>query len=279
MAIDPLISVDFREASAAIGALSAIPATVKTDRYASAVIVYSHGMMAREFNDSLDLVASVDPKRYHHVYEWDKVGQPQARLWRHVLKGHGGKRDASWEFLPSKTPVPTPAERFNDPNDPTSFVPESVISKLSNKHYFFTWKAVVMEYKEPVIARPRGNNKMFVPVGKPNGRYYFTNRPIEITNSGGDETTGSFTAYWTEWWNVQAPTVFDQKVARVIESDLGRLPAEEIAHRYRRPKTKTVSLTTVTDNDKAFEVGRREAMRYLMTKTKWYEAQGGDDLL
>lgn len=275
---DPFITVDTQEASAAIGALMAIPVTVKTDRYASAVIVYSHGLMAREFNDSLDLVAATDPKRYHHVYEWDEVGVPTARLWRHVLKGHGGKRDATWQFLASKKPVPTPAERATDPGDPTSFVPEEVIAKLSNKTYFFTWKAPVMEYKETVYARPVNVESMFVPVGKPNGRYYFSKNPIQITNSGGELTTGVFTAFWTQWWTQTAPQVFNQKVRETIENDLGRLPVEEIARKYRRAKTKTVQITTVADSDRAFAVGQKAASEYLVGRMKSYEAMG-DDLL
>lgn len=267
----PFIMADLQEANAAIGALTGLTETLKTERYASSVITFAHSLMAQEFNETLDLVAATDPKRYHHVYEWDEVGVPTARLWRHTMKGHGGKRDASWQFLASKKPVPTPAERAQDPNDPTSHVPQSVIDKLSNKNYFFTWKAPVMEYKETVIARPRAVRSMFVPVGKPDGRWYFSSSSIQIDNSGGDLTTGAFTSFWVEWWSRTAPVVFQNKVQTVVERDLGKLPIEEIARQFRRARVKTVGLNTIADDQKAFEIGKAKAQKYLEARAKSYE--------
>jgi hypothetical protein len=61
-------------------------------------------IQAEEFSQYLDALARSSPHRFHHVYEWGKVGDSSARLFNIKVIPTGDAVVLRYEFLPSTTP-------------------------------------------------------------------------------------------------------------------------------------------------------------------------------
>lgn len=112
----------------------------------------------------IDVKARANPESLHHVYEWQRVGDPSARLFE--ICGTASKNNIVFtgEFLPSNTPN----EGSNEP---------------------FVDKANVMENKISIVVEPRSSDFLAFDV---DGRQVFTVNSVFIENPGGDEVAGSF---------------------------------------------------------------------------------------
>lgn len=141
-----------------------------------------------------DRHAVANPKAMHHVYEWDMIGRPTARLFvlnrARVIYGNV-TIDAS--FIPSKVPVPIPAELMNSGKSITS-------------RHVFRDKAKIIEEGKPVRFQARrvltflaDGEQVFVAPGT----------MINIMNPGGIAAKNSFSKFMHEWYMKNAQVVID----------------------------------------------------------------------
>lgn len=211
------LNADFSELASAVGALEAMVATVKTDRFLTPLVEATHQTLANQFDIHMDLIAETAPDRFHHVYEWRLVGDAAGRLWRHQLKGRGSSnRFSSWAWRASKTPILNPLERSNNPNDPMSDLSADKVDSFSDREYTFAWKAPVMEYNQSVMIRPRYGKQIAFPSSVSPGKIIGMGQSI-VSNPGGAATTLAFTKEWTTWWNTIAPAIFEDTIAEEIK--------------------------------------------------------------
>jgi len=131
----------------------------------------------RKFLPYVNAISLANKKSMHHLYEWNKVGQTSARLFNLVIPATSrGKANFTMrvDFKPSKTLVPlTQAQSTPGPNG-------RVVEK---KHVFYN-KAMVMEYGQTVVVRPK--NTKYMAFDNPPGTtstlsgLTFTSRPVTI---------------------------------------------------------------------------------------------------
>jgi len=123
------------------------------------------GILTKELlEEYIDSNARVNPKALHHIYEWYKVGSPDARLYdiNYTISNLG------LSFV--------------------STLKQSTSIKDGSSVPFYN-KAKIMEEGTPVIIKP---NKSSVLVFEDNGETVFTKGKVVVTKPGGNETTGSF---------------------------------------------------------------------------------------
>jgi hypothetical protein len=123
------------------------------------------GVLTRELLEQyIDSNARVNPKALHHIYEWYKVGSPDARLYN---------------------------INYTVSNLGLSFVStmkQSTSIKDGSSVPFYN-KAKIMEEGTPVTIKP---TKADVLVFEDGGETIFTKGKVVIQSPGGNATTGSF---------------------------------------------------------------------------------------
>jgi hypothetical protein len=123
------------------------------------------GIMTKELLEQyIDSNARVNPKALHHIYEWSKVGSPDARLYNinYTISNLG------LSFV--------------------STLKQSTSIKDGSSVPFYN-KAKIMEEGTPVTIRPTRSNVLVFEDG---GETIFTKGEVVIESPGGTETTGSF---------------------------------------------------------------------------------------
>lgn len=94
----------------------------------------------KEFGEYIDSKARMSPKSLHHVYEWNKAGKKESRLFKiNKINSDGLSFKISTEFMPSKSMVPT--------------------NKGNHRHVFAS-KASVMEAGKPVVISPKYSERI-----------------------------------------------------------------------------------------------------------------------
>lgn len=123
------------------------------------------GLMTSEvLKEYIDSNARVNPKAMHHVYEWYKVGSPDARLY-----------DINYT-------VSNLGLSF------TSTFKQSTSIKDGSSVPFYN-KAKIMEDGIPVVIKPKNSDILVFEDG---AETVFTKNKITVASPGGDATTGSF---------------------------------------------------------------------------------------
>ena len=96
----------------------------------------------KDFGEYVDALSRVKPKSLHHMYEWNKTGQPTARLFKlKQINPNGLSFQIDYDFKLSKTSVPT-------------------TNKKQKKKYIFAKKASIMEQGMPIIIRPKSAERL-----------------------------------------------------------------------------------------------------------------------
>lgn len=112
----------------------------------------------------IDSNARVNPAMLHHVYEWNRVGSPDSRLYDiHYTSSNLGLS-------------------FN------STFKQSTSIKNGSRVPFYD-KARIMEEGIPVTIVPKRAQALMFDI---NGEEIFTKQPVEVSNPGGNEVQGSF---------------------------------------------------------------------------------------
>jgi hypothetical protein len=132
-------------------------------------VIYSQ--IEKDFGDYIDSQARTKPKSLHHVYEWNKTGSPESRLFK--LKSFNDNAlsfQIGYDFKLSKSNVPSPKDF---------------------KKYKFANKAFVMENGIPVTISPKAAQRLVFEV---NGYTVFMPKGASVTVSkpGGGGATHQF---------------------------------------------------------------------------------------
>jgi hypothetical protein len=253
-------NADLTEAFGALGALTGVLHTVKSQRYLGNMIKYAHDEMSKEFDTQLHLKAGVMRERFNHVYEWGMIGLPEGKLWQHSLSGRGAERVAGFTFMASKKPIPSPEERAKDSGDPMSSVPPEVRARLSKRRYVFYWKAPIMEYRMNVTIVPKHGRFLFIPSFRQDKGYLFHPGPVNL-RAGSSNTAGAFTAEFIDFFSGPGQEIAGERVNRMVQAE-----AEQAVG--KRPRTKSFSIKAANSNTAAFEAGRQSAERFMQARAE-----------
>lgn len=134
----------------------------------------------KDFGAYVDSQARVKPKSLHHVYEWKRIGQPNARLFKlNVISQDGMSFKIGYQFLDSKTLVPT--------------------DKGIHRHVFKD-KAIIMEKGTPVTIRPRFSERLVFEVS---GETVFLakGRAVTVNRPGGKAATNQFSLAYARFFS------------------------------------------------------------------------------
>lgn len=138
----------------------------------------------KDFGQYMDAQARSKPKSLHHVYEWNKVGNPAHRLFDLKLIDQGGLSfRVSRDFKASKSTVPSK-------------------NKKQKKRYVFENKASIMEDGMPVVIRPRSAERL---VFELDGRTVFMPKGSSVTvkRPGGKSVTNQFSLSYGRFFGGQ----------------------------------------------------------------------------
>lgn len=128
----------------------------------------------------IDANARMNPQALHHVYEWYRSGNPDARLFNITSSVKGGGISINSSFKQSNS-----------------------ISKDSKEPFYN--KARIMENGIPIIIKPKQSSVL---VFEDNGETVFTKKDISINNPGGSKVRGSFEKVFDEFFKVYFSQAF-----------------------------------------------------------------------
>jgi len=237
------IKTDLGKISELGTAINTLEATLKSSRHISTLIKAAHEITAGEFVLHMTS-AAVSTRQFNHMYEWNRVGDPSAKLWSHVLKGNGANRTAYFEFRASKKTVP---------------VNPKLAAVGVKKIHVFVWKSMVLELGLPVSISPK-LAKYLVFLDKENGQgtirgkgfrkggvVYFKGT-IAIASAGNKQIQGSFTKEWTDWWNSGQPNqIIEQKLTAPAIEGIKKTLAEKVGtFANLKEKNKSFSIKPLT---------------------------------
>lgn len=177
-----------------VGGIKELSSPTVLEELSNAVFTLS----GKAFIKAMNLEARANPKRYHHIYEWNKTGNPSGRLFfLYKERFTNGTLIIKPGFIQSKSKVPI---------DPALLSPGRTGKTVSSR-YVFKDKARVMEDGSPVIYRTTRPTPMVI-----DGSIKFVSAGtiIKNLNPGGKEVRGSFEKFYHMW--------FATKVNSVIES-------------------------------------------------------------
>jgi hypothetical protein len=134
----------------------------------------------KDFGEYIDAQARSKPKSFHHVYEWKKTGNKNARLFKlSSMDSDGISFKIDFEFIPSKSLVP---------------------SSNSKRRHTFAMKASVMEAGMPLKIAPRHSERLVfesdgITVFMPKGASVTVKRP------GGPSVKNQFTLQYSRFFS------------------------------------------------------------------------------
>ncbi len=169
-----------------------------------------------DFGDYVDAKARTSPKSFHHVYEWGRAGQDEARLFKlKKLPADGLSLKVNYELIDSK-----------------SFVP----SENSNNKHVFVKKAEIMEQGKTVVIAPRFSERLVFEV---DGYTVFMPKGESVTvrKPGGAATKNSFFAAYKYFFTGQLVNMSIKKSGfqKLFNSSLSRalgVPAQVKSVKY-----------------------------------------------
>lgn len=243
------MSADLSNALKFGSTMQALQQTLNTDKHLNALTNAGYEVLRDAFNTQMHMAAqsAAGTLLYHHVYEWEHVGEPGFQLWKMNLTGRGGNKSISWNWRPSKTTVPT----MTNVNGTDKFLPSKGFdpSKL-NRIHIFVWKAPIMEYGVTVTVRPRLSHVLVFPNNQQQGAggrmgpgtATFTGDVQTITP--GAQVQGNFTAAFIAFFGSQANQVLENSVKKPASSAFAKAFHDRLLLAgVTKSRTKTFSLT------------------------------------
>lgn len=230
----------------ALNMIHSVEFTLKTNAHINQLVTATHRILSSRFILHMSQVAFNSPEEFKHMYEWGRVGDPNARLWKHILRGAGATRVATFEFKASKTTVP--------------LTPEKRAVGVQQNH-IFVWKAPILELGLPVRISPKIATTLVMDYPKRTGQLVYTKRTIFIPRQGAESVWGAFTNEFMRWFASGTPT---QIIKSEIEPKVhaGVKQAMQIGINQMKGKTrpKTVKITPL-GIDKSFVTTMNHAMQ------------------
>lgn len=132
----------------------------------------------KDFGNYVDSKARISKKSLHHVYEWNRSGDPEARLFKlNRVDGEGISFKINYNFLPSKT----------------------FAKSDSKRRHVFVNKASVMEAGMPLKIAPRFSERL---VFESNGYTVYMPKGASITvrRPGGTGVKNAFQMTYTHFF-------------------------------------------------------------------------------
>ena len=191
--------------------------------------------ISNDFGKYIDAKARTNPKSLHHVYEWNKVGVEESRLFKlKKMPSDGLNIRITHEFKLSKTKVP---------------------SKARSTKYIFAKKASVMEAGMPVIISPRTAERLVFEI---NGYVVFMPKgaSVTVTRPGGARATNQFKLAYSQFFtgnlvNVSIKNSGFQKLFNSSISKSMKIPANIKKVQYKF-SANTIRTQAETSLDMAF---------------------------
>ena len=162
----------------------------------------------KDFGQYVDAQARTKPKSLHHVYEWNKTGNPTARLFDLYLVDTGGLSfRIGRDFRLSRSAVPS----------------KNIKQK---RKYVFANKASVMEEGMPLVIRPRSAERL---VFELDGATVFMPKGSSVTvkRPGGKAATNQFALTYGRFFGGQLVNssikgsgfqrIFNAKIAKALD--------------------------------------------------------------
>lgn len=215
----------------AMNMVNSVSYTLKTNAHINELITAAHRIISSEFTMYMSQIAFNAPKQFEHMYEWGRVGDPNARLWKNILRGTGAARVATFDFKASKKAVPVKP------------IKQEVGVKAN---HIFVWKAPVLELGLPVRISPKIASTLVMDFPKGAGVLTYTKRTIYIPRQGSSEVWGTFTNEFMRYFGGPVP---NQIIKTQLEPKIiaGIKQAVKIGITQMRGKTrdKTMKITPV----------------------------------
>jgi len=148
-------------------------------------------VLGERFVKDLDRESIQNPKKFHHVYEWGRLGTPDGRLF--VLEREGilnGNLSIRTNFLPSNVPVPT----------------RNTFTRSINTTDIFRYKADVMEKGLPVSFVAQ---KVLSFMGAEGQAFVAPGTRINIMNPGGIASKNAFADFMISWYVQNTNAIMD----------------------------------------------------------------------
>lgn len=221
-----------------IGSLKGMGDAMERDEYIDSLVRQAHETASKDFD--IATAATAGAGFLTHMFEFGVPGitpgkarfsdptAPEARLWVHKFHGGGGKYDASFTFRPAMQPNPRPTVA-------STGVSSKYLAKLSRRKQVFWNKAYVMETGQTVSIKAKNSDFIFVPFRGEASRdpknkkgfvMYNTTKLGPITAQPGRNSKGSFTAFWTNWWNSAGSTIMETNVNQKVKADVSKAGTE-----------------------------------------------------
>jgi hypothetical protein len=138
------------------------------------IIQNALNVVGQYFGFYMDNLARRDSASFHHVYENDRVGSKDARLFYYTVLGGSGSGTIQYAFRDATVP--------------------------ENSGHVFRKRAFIMESGTPITIRPKLGKFLVFEV---DGETVFTKKSF-VPNPGGTQVAGSFARAFEDYMNRQA---------------------------------------------------------------------------
>ena len=154
-------------------------------------------ILGQRFMQATDRFSATNQKRMHHLYEWNRIGNPSARLFvLNKVSMLNGSISIQANFLQSKTPVPI---------NPELLLPGRT-GKIVTKRNIFRDKAKVMEEGRPVSYETRS---MLAFMGTSGLSFIRPGTLVNIRNPGGTYVKGALASFMSAWYAKNSQVIMD----------------------------------------------------------------------
>jgi hypothetical protein len=202
------IDLLFEELDLKLGGIKELVSPTSKTQIAKAVFTITSKQFVKDFSKE----SLMNPKKYFHMYEWNKLGNNNQKLF--VVKRDSvnyGNLKIGFKFKKSRTNVPIPN------------MPKKSGSKRSvTKKSIFANKAEVMESGKPISFTTKDYIAF---LSQKDGKVHFIapNKIVRISNPGGKATKNSFEKFAKKWYDTKAEnTVISSRLFLNIENAVAK---------------------------------------------------------